>query len=60
LNTTRRTTIKINGELRYTFPLRMIKSTPILGYASLYGGNLFAAGGAGWYSAGISIGILTL
>ena len=53
-------TIKINGELRYTFPLRMIKSTPILGYASLYGGNLFAAGGAGWYSAGISIGILTL
>lgn len=56
----KKNTFRINGEMRYTFPLRMIKSTPILGYASLYGGNLFAAGGAGWYSAGISIGILTL
>ncbi len=51
---------KINGELRYTFRLRMVKSTPILGYASLYGGNTSAQGGKGWYTAGVSIGILTL
>ncbi len=53
-------TIRINGELRYTFRLRMVKSTPILGYASLYGGNTSAQGGKGWYTAGVSIGILTL
>jgi len=36
------------------------KVSNILGYAKIYGGNIFASGSKQWYSAGLSIGILTL
>jgi len=55
-----RNTIDINGDLRYTFPLKLGKVSNILGYAKIYGGNIFASGSKQWYSAGLSIGILTL
>lgn len=52
-------TFDVGGDVRYTFPVKFGKST-FFGYAKIYAGNIFATDGFNWFSAGVSIGLLTL
>ncbi|MHC1778607.1 MAG: DUF6850 family outer membrane beta-barrel protein [Bacteroidales bacterium] len=52
-------TLNIWGSLKYSFPLKFIKSSKISGFARIYGGNIFAGNSINRNSAGLAIGILT-
>lgn len=56
----KRDTFSAVAAIKYTFPMQFYQKTKLTGYAKIYGGNLFSAGGAGWYNIGVAIGLLTL